>query len=64
MSVVIKDMELPKSCDECPFAKTNDDLMSDDFRYRYCDFPYIGEYVTDYITCRYEECPLSENEEY
>ena len=51
---------MPKSCDVCPFMKTNDDLMNEDYRYMYCDFPYIGEYVTDYIATRHTECPLIE----
>ena len=60
MSVLIKGMDMPMSCDICPFSKTNDDLMSDDYRFRYCDFPYIGEFVTDYTATRHPDCPLVE----
>ncbi len=59
MSVLIKGMNMPKSCDICPFSKTNDDLMSDDYRFRYCDFPYIGYFVTDYEESRHPACPLT-----
>ncbi len=54
------DMEMPESCDICPFRKINDDLMSDDYRYMYCDYPYMGEYVSNYIASRHPDCPLKE----
>lgn len=60
MGVYIKNMELPKSCDVCPFMKTNDSLSCEDYRYMYCDFPNIGEFVTDYIASRHADCPLVE----
>lgn len=58
MSLIIKGMELPKSCDVCPFVGTNDDLRSDDYRYLYCCFPYMGQFVTDYEATRHPDCPL------
>ena len=60
MSILIKDMKMPKSCDICPFMKTNDDLGVEDYRYMYCDFPGIGEFVTDYEASRHPYCPLIE----
>ena len=57
------DMEMPTSCDVCVFMKTNDDLMSDDYRYMYCGFPHMGEFVSDYIACRHPECPLQVGKE-
>ena len=59
MSIVI-DFEMPKSCDVCPFMKTNDDLFSSDCRYMYCGYPHMGEYVTDCIAARHPLCPLRE----
>ena len=59
MSILLKDMEVPKSCDVCPFVKTNDDLQTDDYRYMYCGFPSIGEFVGDYVASRYKDCPLT-----
>lgn len=59
MSVLIK-MNMPKSCDVCDFMRTNDDLMSADYRYMYCGFPSMGDYVTYYTQCRLEKCPLLE----
>ncbi len=56
--IYIPGIEMPKSCDVCPFMKTNDDIMSDDYRYMYCDFPYMGEFVTDYEEARHPDCPL------
>lgn len=56
--ILIRGMEMPKSCDVCPFVGTNDDLMSDDYRYLYCGFPYMGQYVTDYEATRHADCPL------
>ena len=56
--IIIDIDNVPKSCDVCPFMLTNDDLMSDDYRYRYCGFPYMGEYVSDYIASRHPNCPL------
>ena len=59
MSVLIK-IDMPKSCDVCDFMRTNDDLMSADYRYMYCGFPGMGDYVTDYTQCRLAKCPLLE----
>lgn len=56
--ILIRGMEMPKSCDVCPFVGTNDDLMSDDYRYLYCGFPYMGQFVTDYEATRRADCPL------
>ena len=61
MSVIIKNMDLPKSCDVCDFVCTNDSLPTDHPHHSYCGFPGIGEYVTDYIGCRHPDCPLSES---
>lgn len=58
MAIVIGYEGMPRSCDVCRFSKTNDDLFSEDYRYRYCDFPGIGEYVTDYEATRHPYCPL------
>ena len=58
MSILIRGMEMPKSCDVCPFVGTNDDLMTDDYRYLYCGFPYMGQFVTDYEATRHPDCPL------
>lgn len=60
MNILIKGMVMPKNCVICPFMKTNDDLESDDYRFRYCDFPFIGEFVTDYEKSRHPACPLIE----
>ena len=56
--IIIDIDDVPKSCDVCPFMRTNDDLMSDDYRYMYCGFPYMGEFVSDYIACRHPNCPI------
>ena len=56
--ILIRGMEMPKSCDVCPFVGTNDDLMSDDYRYLYCGFQYMGQFVTDYEATRRADCPL------
>lgn len=58
MSILIKGMEMPKSCVICPFMTTNDDLSVEDYRYMYCGFPGIGEFVTDYEATRHPDCPL------
>ena len=58
MAIVIDYDGMPRSCDVCRFSKTNDDLLSEDYRYMYCDFPGIGEYVTDYEATRHPDCPL------
>ena len=57
---LIKFDEEIKSCDVCPFCKTNDDLDSEDYRHMYCGYPQMGEFVTDYIACRHPDCPLKE----
>lgn len=58
--ILIKGMEMPKSCDVCPFVHENDDLMSDDYRFLDCGFPGMGMFVTDYIACRHPDCQLHE----
>lgn len=58
MDTLIKNMEMPKSCDICPFCKSNDDLELEDYRRLYCDFPNMGEFVTDYEASRHPSCPL------
>lgn len=58
MDLLIKDMDMPKSCDICPFMTTNDNLSVEDYRYMYCGFPGIGEFVTDYEATRHPDCPL------
>lgn len=58
--IYIPGMEMPKTCNICPFMKTNDDLDAEDYRYMYCDFPGIGEFVTDYEASRHPYCPLIE----
>ena len=60
MAIVVKNIDMPTSCDVCSFVETNDDLMSDDFRFMYCGVPYMNMYVTDYIACRHPDCPLEE----
>ena len=57
---LIKFDEEIKSCDVCPFCKTNDDLDSEDYRHMYCGYPQMGEFVTDYIACRHPDCPIKE----
>ena len=59
-SMVRADIPMPKSCTECPFAHENEDLPRDDSRYLTCEFPYMGEFVTDYTASRHPECPLFE----
>ena len=42
-------IDMPKSCDECDFI---------DERYHYCNVPWFGKDVSDYVACRHEDCPL------
>lgn len=42
---------MPSSCDTCDFV---------DERYCYCDVPWFGKDVSDYVACRHEDCPLKE----
>jgi len=58
--IYISGMKMPTSCAICPFMKTNDDLDVEDYRHMYCDFPGIGEFVTDYEASRHPYCPLVE----
>ena len=44
-------MDMPSSCDVCDFV---------DERYHYCDVPWFGKDVSDYVECRHEDCPLRE----
>ena len=56
--MVVIDMDMPESCDVCDFVKTQDDLPSDDYRFMICNFPHMGEYVSDYIATRHPDCPI------
>lgn len=49
MSKAILVIDMPKSCDECSFV---------DEQYHYCNIPWFGKDVSDYVACRHEECPL------
>ena len=60
MDILIKGMEMPKSCDICPFVCENDNVLREDYRHLYCGFPGIGEFVADYIFTRHKDCPLVE----
>lgn len=60
MSILIKEMDMPKSCDVCDFMRINDDLMSTDYRFMFCGFPGMDKFVTYYTDCRPSDCPLSE----
>ena len=44
-------MDMPTSCDMCDFV---------DEQYYYCNVPWFGENVIDYVECRHESCPLRE----
>ena len=44
-------IEMPSSCDTCDFV---------DERYCYCNVPWFGKDVSDYVACRHEDCPLKE----
>ena len=59
MSKAILVMDMPKSCDMCEFVnKSNPPVYGIDKMY--CDFPGIGDDVSDYIECRPDFCPLRE----
>ena len=58
MSILIKGMDMPKSCDVCLFVCENDNVAVDDYRHLHCGFPQMGEFVTDYIATRHPDCPL------
>lgn len=58
--ILIRGMEMPQSCDVCPFVHENDDLMHDDYRFLDCAFPNMGMFVTDFIASRHPDCPLGE----
>ena len=51
MSKAMIVLDMPKSCDECPYEFENDSG-------RYCDVAGCGKYTDDYIACRAEFCPL------
>lgn len=51
MTKAILVMDMPESCDVCPFEK-------EDHFIRYCEFPGCGKRTEDYICCRAEWCPL------
>ena len=44
-------LDMPSSCDVCDFV---------DERYCYCNVPWFGKDVSDYVACRHEDCPLKE----
>ena len=44
-------MDMPSSCNECDFL---------DEQYHYCNVPWFGKDVSDYVECRHESCPLRE----
>lgn len=58
--MILIDLEMPRSCDECPFRHENDDIFREDYRYRECSFPFCGMFVTDYTSSRHPQCPLKE----
>ena len=47
MSKAVLVMDMPNSCDECDFCHG-----------LYCEIPWFGKTVVDYIACRHPECPL------
>lgn len=49
MSKAILVIDMPKSCDECDFI---------DSQYHYCNIPWFGKDVSNYVACRHEKCPL------
>ena len=49
MSKAILILDMPKSCDECDFI---------DSQLHYCNIPWFGKDVSNYVSCRHEECPL------
>ena len=51
MSKAIMVIDMPESCDMCDFV---------DEQYHYCNVPWFGKDVSDYVTCRHPECPLRE----
>ena len=46
---VILVLDVPISCDMCDFV---------DERFHYCNIPWFGKDVSDYVACRHEDCPL------
>lgn len=52
-SVLIKGMEMPKSCDVCEYC--NDDYICNNFV-----ADCYGLDVSDYVRCRHDDCPLVE----
>lgn len=49
------DMDMPESCEECPFLAFNNTLL-----YYYC--PFLQADVTQMKDCRHNYCPLKEGE--
>lgn len=58
MSILIKCMEMPRSCDGCDFAvELNERELG---THLYCGFPGIGVYVDDCVFSVHKDCPLIE----
>ena len=51
MNKAILIIDMPSSCDMCNFI---------DGQYHYCNVPWFGKDVSDYVACRHEDCPLRE----
>ena len=49
MSKAVIIVDMPESCDMCNFI---------DEMYHYCNVPWFGKDVSDYVACRHEDCPL------
>ena len=56
MSVLVKGMEMPKSCDVCDFVVELDEGALGS--HNYCGFPGNGVYVDDCIAARHKNCPF------
>ena len=58
MSILIKGMKMPASCDVCDFAvELNERELG---THLYCGFPGIGVYVDDCVFSVHKDCPLIE----
>ena len=60
MDILVKEMEMPKNCVDCPFSKSNVDLGINDSWHLFCVLPTVAEFVTDYEDIRHPSCPLVE----
>ena len=56
MSVLVKGVEMPKSCDVCDFVVELDEGALGS--HNYCGFPGNGVYVDDCIAARHKNCPF------